>query len=311
MAGDIGQVITTVGCNVNLPNLREKLLNVIKATDDAVSEQVKANGRIYTMQIHSALLASYDRNNGERSLLLSIRPTSPQAEREKSVIGMISQLFINAESLDKSFKKLPKIIGEQFGFPYVSIELYDENSNEFIVSGTFGIPRSHSEELRISSDATICGIVVNREGPYYIENASEVRDLQYPLLDNVQIETMFCIPLRIRDKTFGVMVLADVKKRKDLEAFRETIKLIANHLSLEINRKQIEDTRNIGRQLFRELYFKAPVPFLSSQSEKGLIVDCNNAASIFWVIHGSRFSKKAYSRCLRTMTPGEKREENL
>jgi len=275
MAGDIGQVITTIGCNVYLPDLREKLLKVIKQNVE-ISEQVQANGRTYTMQINPHY-GEYDRQRG--AILIFIDKTDiVRAEREKAVTGVISQLFLNAESLEKTFTELPKIIADQYGFPYVAIELFDERTNEFTVSGAFGVADDFKTSLRIPKDATICGNVIDQTEPLYLEDASEDRDFKYPLLNDVNVGAMFCVPLRARDKVFGVLSLADVKKRKDITIFKQTIRTIANHLALEINRKKTEDTHKLNQRIFDEFYQKAPVALLTCSAEDGTILNYNQAA---------------------------------
>ncbi len=276
MAGDIGQVITTVGSNVNLPNLRGKLLQVIESSHD-VSEVVQTNGRTYTMEIHPHY-GEHEHTRG--AILIFVDKTDiVKAEREHTVIGIISQLFMSTGSLEKTYLDLPGILADQYGFPFVTIELYDEKTSEFVVTGAHGISDASKMTSRIPSDATICGLVVDKAEPYYVESVSADDDIQFPLLNDVKLETIFCVPLRVRNKVFGVITLADVKRRSDVNNFKTTIQVIANHLAMEIDRKKTQEAHERAKTFYHELYSRAPMAFVTSDPRDGSIIDRNQSAT--------------------------------
>jgi hypothetical protein len=215
VAGDIGQVITTVGSQLNLPNLRETLLEVIK--DNRTLDRDIENGRqFYYLRIHPHL----DKSGQPVGAMLIFVDKSRlvQTQRELETIADMSHVFLASGNLEEIYRKLPELISRRFNFPYVTVELHDDKRAEMVVVGSAGLPEEPGRPFRASLNDTICGEVVKSGAPLVMSDEREGRRLcRHPVLETVDLKTLLCMPLRLQDGTLGALVLADKIVRPDAE----------------------------------------------------------------------------------------------
>jgi two-component system CheB/CheR fusion protein len=233
VAGDIGQVITTVAGRLNLPNLREKLLEVVKH-NRTLDEDIEDGQKFYYMQIHPHL----DKVGLSIGAMLIFVDKSRlvQTQRELETIASISRVFLASGNLDEIYQKLPDLISKRFNFPYVTVELHEEERGEMIVVGSAGLPRETKLPFHASLKDTICGQVVESGLPLVITDECRETSCRHPVLDKIELKTMICMPLRLQERTLGALVLADRSRRQDVADIRGTLEVIAHHLALEIDR---------------------------------------------------------------------------
>jgi PAS domain S-box-containing protein len=162
------------------------------------------------------------------------------AEQEKDALIEISQLFIEAHSIDDIYSALPHILAERFQFPFAAIELYDSEGNDMVYKGMVGLP-PHMFPLRVPVGQTISGTVLRSGLPVVEMDVSKRPEYQYDVMRSFDARAFLCIPLKNQDAVLGVLTLADPNLRNDLERTAPTMQIIANHLSQEIIRKRFEE----------------------------------------------------------------------
>ena len=137
VAGDIGQVLTTVGSRLSLPNLRETLRTVI-GENRPLDEEIEDGREFYYLRIHPRL----DKTGQPVGAMLIFLDKSQliQTQRELEVIVKISRVFLASGNLEEIYGKLPDIISKLFDFPFVTVELHDEAKREMMVVGSSGLP---------------------------------------------------------------------------------------------------------------------------------------------------------------------------
>jgi PAS domain S-box-containing protein len=173
------------------------------------------------------------------------------AEQEKDALIEISQLFIEARSIEHIFGQLPQVLARRFRFPIATIELLDSTTNEIVFVGSTGLPHSdravHVPVIRSISEFVLCS-----GQPLVDSGCGSQLDRSHPVPWTIHAYAFACVPLKIEDVTLGVLTLADPGKRSSLKRLLPTLQIIANHLSQEITRKRAENALKISEANLKE-----------------------------------------------------------
>jgi PAS domain S-box-containing protein len=163
-----------------------------------------------------------------------------RAMEQTESVNMISQLFLSSETLESTYRELPGIISDRFGFPVVSVELFDETSREMAVTGSVGIPFDESWPVRMEIGKTLGGIVAETDQAIFELDAGRHSEQMFSMAKKLKIKTIIGAPMRIKGRLLGAVCLADKKKRPEAKSLAKVIQVIANHLAQEIERKSAE-----------------------------------------------------------------------
>ncbi len=155
---------------------------------------------------------------------------------ENEALSMISQLFLTYESLSDIYSELPGILSQKLDFPIVTIETYDMKACEMVLAGSAGLDHLENTRLRVPVNQTISGKVVSTGKPIYNLNIDELSEYQSSFLNELNIKTFICVPIVIRNKVFGTLSVADIRKRQRVQSYIKTLQVIANHISQELER---------------------------------------------------------------------------
>ncbi|EFK08661.1 CheR methyltransferase, SAM binding domain protein [delta proteobacterium NaphS2] len=252
-AGDLGQVITTVGTRLDLPELRKKIRIVIESKE-ALDEDVENSDSYYYMRIHPILDAS---GQSIGAMLIFVDKTALlRKENQLEVIGLISQVCLQAMDLEVLYRELPEILSKRLEFPYVAIDFQEDN--EILTLGSAGFSKDDDGPVRVSMDATVSGEVISSQEPMIVSGDTPAEVL-HPLLKDVEVRTLICSPFCLSGKTVGTLVLADSENRPDAHELQDTLMIIGHHLALEIDRKQVTDELRQQNETLQKIMDHIPV----------------------------------------------------
>ena len=298
-ADDIGQVITSVGNRLSLTGLRKKLKEVI-TRNRTLEEYIEEGLRFMYLRIHP-LRNKVGEPDGAMLIFVD-KSKLMQTQRELKTVADISGIFLASENLEEIYQKLPELISSRFKFPYVTVELHDEKTNEIEVVGASGMPLT-GKSCRTTMDKTICGEVMRLGAPILITGGLMKEAFRHPVLDKIGLKTILCMPLRLKDRILGTMVLADELDRPDITEIRPTLEVIAHHLALEIERvyktaevkqardelesrveKRTAELSKTNMELKREIADRKRTEkaLTESENEKSMILDNANEMIVYY-----------------------------
>ncbi|MCE1245920.1 MAG: HAMP domain-containing histidine kinase [Firmicutes bacterium] len=191
---------------------------------------------------------------GETSLRKSHYPAFQQRQAENETIRMISELFLDVELLEDVLKRLPQFLSERFKYPLAAITLINKHTGRLeIISKTDNFetnPDIPDEELIVEiSSQTVATGTTKIIGKSSITEKHETNGKDQKLLRIV------CAPLKTKLQCIGTILLADIKDKPETESGINTLKVIANYLAQEINRKQTEtELQETNRELSDYVY---------------------------------------------------------
>jgi PAS domain S-box-containing protein len=169
---------------------------------------------------------------------------------QMDVMRIIPELFLNSPDIDTVFEKLPGIIADRFGYPYVGVELYDGEKDEVVIVGNRGITLPH-EILRVPADRAMAGTVIKTGKPMLVKNAGKRKDYAFEPLKKLKVKVFMGVPILLNKKVFGVIIMADKKDRPDAGRIFSLLQAITNYLAQSILVKQSDDLRRKSEEMFK------------------------------------------------------------
>lgn len=239
VSNDLGRNITTVDTRVPLPGLLPGLRRAIGG-HFTVEEDIQTGGEVYAMRV-----IPYLDGRGEPmgALLMFVEKTGlVQAERERSTIGYVAQLFLLYDDLADFYRELPRVLAQRLNFSYAVLELFDKEREEAVLAGASGLPKGEELIQRHALPDSVAGWVI-RSGRTYIQGRLEnrLRPASLPL-GGLSVETLLAVPVRVKDAILGVITLADHRPRKVTNHLVETLEVVGINAGLGIERRRAQHT---------------------------------------------------------------------
>jgi signal transduction histidine kinase len=185
---------------------------------------------------------------GTNSLLTFVDISREKNFRIQQVLLIdISNLFLSSNSLENTLRQLRFILAERLGYPLGSVGLFHPSTQtiDWYGWGTYhenDLPHTCHISKAASGDVLLTGnpmLKISWDG----QNLASKSDPR-------MIQTLIAVPMKINGVITGVVNLADSIPRPDAQELLTTLELIANHLALQVARKQAETET---QQLFEEL----------------------------------------------------------
>lgn len=223
--------------------------------NETINGDVEDTNRHFYMRIHP-----HAESNGKpigAMLIFVDKPLLLQTQKELETMGLISQLCLAAEELEFIYKELPNIISKQFGFSYVVLDLIEDG--EAVIVGTSGLDFDERIPNRAPLGNSISGDVVKTHKSLIQTNKDRLVAVSHPLLENREVKTCCCIPLRLKEKVVGVLILADPEYRDEIDELEETLLVIGHHLALEIERKRMSTTLSQQKETLQSIMDHIPI----------------------------------------------------
>ncbi len=164
------------------------------------------------------------------------------AQAENESISRISRLFLSKEHLSDIFEGITTILSNLFGFPATGIVRYDGAADEVEYVGSVGVPWDGAGRPRFPAHETLTGRVIKTGQAFVGMDVSDQWQYQAPILRTMGIKTFICEPIVIGDTIFGAVAMGDSRIRTEAGRIARTIRIIADYLSRELSRRQMEET---------------------------------------------------------------------
>lgn len=196
--------------------------------------------------------------NGKPMIMAIVRDISERrrAAHDKETSAIASQLFLSSRTLELVYSQLPKILVSRFNVSAAAIEIYDPSTDEMIIAGEEGTGLSTGFRLPVSM--SISGTVA-RTGEAVIDTqASRRPDYAHAELRRMGLQTILCVPLRVRDQLIGVVWLADQRVIANIAQSLVPLQIVANYLAQAIDRYRAEEEMADLKQFFESLLDNLP-----------------------------------------------------
>ncbi|MCB9366642.1 MAG: PAS domain-containing protein [Calditrichaeota bacterium] len=202
-------------------------------------------------------LASID-IGGQPKIMAIVRDVSERkrAARDKETAAIASQLFLSSRTPELVYSQLPKIMVSRFGVSASAIEIYDGASDEMVVVGEdgTGLPVGFRAPLSMTFSGTVL-----RSGEAIIDlQVGRRADYAHADLRRIGLQSVACVPLRVRDQTIGVIWLGDMRVLPNMSQFVMPLQVVANYLAQAIDRYRAEEDMADLKHFFESLLDNLP-----------------------------------------------------
>ena len=167
--------------------------------------------------------------------------------KERETVAALSELFLAADNLDALYEKIPQILTAGFDYPIAAVLLFDDKKEILTIKGISGQGVSHYLHKQISLKDTACGRAAVEKAAVLEENISNNVEHHCVFKDS-GVEVCLSVPIKGKKEVLGALVIADVRKRCDTKVHIPALQVIANHLGLEIKRKEAEEKLHLEWQ---------------------------------------------------------------
>ena len=183
-------------------------------------------------------------------------------EKQKYVIRQVSQLILFSKNIENVFNKIPELLTANLNFSYAALEI----SNGEEEDAQYFLSESSSNKAESDQIDNIAGESIKNK---------RTKKKNSPL-NSLKVKAFLCMPIKIDNKTFGSIFLADSRKRKDISIFSDTLQVISNNLAQEILRRNAESALLKSEEMLRHSQKMEAIGRLSG----GISHDFNNLLTI-------------------------------
>ncbi|MCA9772116.1 MAG: PAS domain S-box protein, partial [Myxococcales bacterium] len=197
---------------------------------------------------------------------------------EKEAIGIISQLFLAADSLEGIYHELPNVLRTHFGFPIVAIETCDSVMLRMACVASTGLDAAALPLLRLPADMTLSGHVATTGRAVVDTQVARRPAHQLGILRDARVSALLCVPMKTRAEVFGTITVADTVARDIPSSVCESMQIIANYLAQTIIRRRTED-RLRGQRHEQQVIFDSVPAMIWYKDRENRILRANRPAA--------------------------------
>ena len=201
--------------------------------------------------------------------------------RQLTAFQRISEVMLADAREQTLFDTIAREASEMTGFPMVAIELCDFDRSVMVYRGVHGIDLNGlPQPFEIPMDVTLSGRVAHTGETLVETEASRCREISAPILRQLGMETLVCLPIRPNGVVVGTLSLAN---RQRVEVDPRVVKhaaSLANYLATLFDRLQARDAVRRGEAELAAVYDHAP-NILCLFDEQLRILRANHAAAEF------------------------------
>lgn len=179
-----------------------------------------------------------------------------QQEIEHVALSTISRVAIQAESEEVIYDKIPQFIGNLFGFEFVSIELYNQDTDELIFKGNIGIDLPDGSPVNEKLAGTVSGDVIRSGKPMIITDLPNHPYYNFDLIKGQNNKIFVCLPMKAKKKTTGTLCLASNRKEYVHHSLKIILQTVADIIAQAIESKRAEKSLKEYQQHLEELVKK-------------------------------------------------------
>jgi PAS domain S-box-containing protein len=219
--------------------------------------------------------------------------------RQLTAFQRISEVMLAETREEALFDTIAREASEMTGFPMVAIELCDFDRSVMVYRGVHGIDLSSMPQpFEIPMDVTLSGRVAHTGETLIETEAAGCRENSAPILRQLGMETVVCIPIRPNGTVVGTLSLANRERTEVDPRMVKQAASLANYLATLFDRLQARDAVGRGEAELAAVYDHAP-NILCLFDEKLRIVRANRAAAEFTGLTKERLASSRFGNFLR------------
>ena len=197
------------------------------------------------------------------------------------------------------FDTIAREASEMTGFPMVAIELCDFDRSVMVYRGVHGIDLTGlPQPFEIPMDVTLSGRVAHTGETLVETEAARCREISAPILRQLGIETLVCLPIRPNGTVVGTLSLAHQRRVEVDPRVVKHASSLANFLATLFDRLQARDAVRRGEAELAAVYDHAP-NILCLFDEQLRIVRANHAAAEFTGLSKEKLSSMRFGNFLK------------
>ena len=219
--------------------------------------------------------------------------------RQLTAFQRISEVMLANAHEQTLFDTIAREASEMTGFPMVAIELCDFDRSVMVYRGVHGIDLTGlPQPFEIPMDVTLSGRVAHT-GEILVETeAASCRELSAPILRQLGMETVVCLPIRPNGTVVGTLSLAHKQRLKVDPRVVKHASSLANYLATLFDRLHARDAVRRGEAELAAVYDHAP-NILCLFDEQLRIVRANRAAAEFTGLSKEQLTSLRFGKFLR------------
>lgn len=175
-----------------------------------------------------------------------------EKEREISFLSRITSLMGSKEDYERLLDTIVKEVSGYTGADVCSIYLLDPITNELILEAAEGIEVGMVRRVKMDVSQGITGWVVRNGEPVAVYDIH--KDPRVHFISDIQeerLKSFLSLPLIVRDKSIGVLNLANMRYRDYTYNDIQGMSIIANHIALAIANFRLRKRIVAAKEPFR------------------------------------------------------------
>ena len=175
------------------------------------------------------------------------RKAAEAAAGALNALGQITETALASLDLDTLLQTLVRRIKEAFAVDTVALVLLDDEKRELVLRAAAGLDEAMVQGLRFPADRGIAGQIVAERRPLVIDDL-RASDLASPLLRDRGVRSLVGAPLRLRDRTLGVVHVGSLIPRRFTDDEATLLLLAADRIAVAIEHARLyEQTRQANQ----------------------------------------------------------------
>jgi len=222
--------------------------------------------------------------------------------RQLTAFQRISEVMLTDAREQTLFDTIAREASEMTGFPMVAIELCDFDRSVMVYRGVHGIDLTGlPQPFEIPMDVTLSGRVAHTGEMLVETEAGSCREFSAPILRQLGIETLVCLPIRPNGTVVGTLSLANKKRVAVDPVVVKQAASLANYLATLFDRIQARHAVRHGEAELAAVYDHAP-NILCLFDDQLRIVRANRAAAEFTGLTKEQLISTRLNKFLRCPT---------
>jgi two-component system, cell cycle sensor histidine kinase and response regulator CckA len=219
--------------------------------------------------------------------------------RQLTAFQRISEVMLADAREQTIFDTIAREASEMTGFPMVAIELCDFDRSVMVYRGVHGIDLTGlPQPFEIPMDVTLSGRVAHTGETLVETEAARCREISAPILRQLGMETLVCLPIRPNGTVVGTLSLAHQQRIEVDPRVVKHASSLANFLATLFDRLQARDAVRRGEAELAAVYDHAP-NILCLFDEQLRIVRANHAAAEFTGFSKERLTSMRFGNFLK------------
>ncbi len=188
-------------------------------------------------------------------------------------IGLISKDSLDRRATPDLLARIVGFISDRLRFPIATIGLRNPAEERIQCLGT----PSGSPAEAPSGLADIAAAVSEGGEAWREPDIARSTDPRLADLGELGGQALLCLPLRVGETVVGALALADRSRRPDIDVLTEPLRLVANHLALELDRRRTAGILDHQARYLRTLIDSLRI-FVGTTTPEGMVTDVNQTS---------------------------------